>query len=185
MTLREIEAHCEKHEARADSYNASVDKLTKDGSGESPKKIPESDAGTGASSGKIVAITVVIIIAIAAAFLYVQLAPKSGNNGTNEPPRIDSLSFENGPNGLRLWSNASDSDDSILSITIVVYRDLTPMGDPVLERTYWFNQSSANITDVIIPGVLPPGDYLLTAYATDLLGKESALSGFQRFTLPV
>lgn len=103
------------------------------------------------------------------------------NNG---PVIVDAV-FVNGSNGLRLWSNASDSDNAISTITIAVYRDLTPLGDPVLERTYWINQSTANITDIIVPGALPSGNYLITAYATDMLGKVSAFSGFQRYTLPV
>jgi hypothetical protein len=47
------------------------------------------------------------------------------------------------------------------------------------------NQSTANISDVISLGALSAGDYLIRAYAVDVLEKESEFRGFYSFSLPV
>ncbi len=93
--------------------------------------------------------------------------------------------FANSQNGMRVWANASDPDDAIFTVTIEIYVNHTPLGNPVLVKVYYINQSTANVSDVISLGSLPAGDYLIRAYAVDVLEKESEFLGFYGFALPV
>jgi len=185
MTLSDIKAHCEKDEARMDGAHAKMDKLTDEKSGSSSSKDSFSIEGTGTPSGKIVAVVVVTIVAIAATVGYLLfMSGGSENDSSNNPPVIVDAVFVNGANGMRVWVNASDIDNAISTITIAVYANVSPLGNSVFQKVYWVNQSTANITGVILLSNLPAGNYLITTYATDMLGKESASSAFQSFTLP-
>jgi len=93
--------------------------------------------------------------------------------------------FVNSPNGMRVWANASDPDDAIYTVTVEIYVNSTPLGNPVLVKVYYINQSTANVSDVISLGSLSAGDYLIRAYAVDVLEKESEFQGFYSFALPV
>jgi hypothetical protein len=93
--------------------------------------------------------------------------------------------FVNSQNGMRVWANASDPDDAIYTVTVEIYVNHTPLGNPVLVKVYYINQSTANVSDVISLGTLPAGDYLIRAYAVDVLEKESEFLGFYGFALPV
>ena len=93
--------------------------------------------------------------------------------------------FVNSQNGMRVWANASDPDDAIYTVTVEIYVNSTPLGNPVLVKVYYMNQSTANVSDVISLGTLPAGDYLIRAYAVDVLEKESEFLGFYGFAIPV
>lgn len=93
--------------------------------------------------------------------------------------------FVNSQNGMRVWANASDPDDAIYTVTVEIYVNRTPLGNPVLVKVYYINQSTANVSDVISLGSLSAGDYLIRAYAVDVLEKESEFLGFYSFALPV
>jgi hypothetical protein len=303
MTLEDIKAHCEEHEARIDGAHAKMDKLSGGGSDDGSTKSPPLMPGSGAPVGKIIVVVVVVIVMVAAALYYFQVIPGgSRDNGmaSNEPPSIDSWDIQNntrtpkiwvnasdpnnditnvtveivrknlranenetvlvlsytagsrtvrlidnidfnsgrtvqnesmvnldgalrvrvtvqdangsmsrtlsrnitlpsmnlGPvmvnevfvnsqNGVRVWANASDPDDAIYTVTVEIYINRTPLGNPVLVKVYYINQSTANVSDVISLGSLSAGDYLVRAYATDVLERESEFQGFYGFALPV
>jgi len=103
----------------------------------------------------------------------------------NLAPEIVNEVFVNSQNGMRVWANASDPDDAIYTVTVEIYVNNTPLGSPVIVRVYYMNQSTANISDVISLGALSAGDYLIRAYAVDVLEKESEFRGFYSFSLPV
>jgi hypothetical protein len=299
MTLSEIEAHCEEHEARSDGAHAKMDKLSGGGSDDGSTKSPPLRPGPGTPVGKITVVVVVAIVAVAAALFYFQVILDNGM-ASNEPPSIDSWNiqnntrtpkiwvnasdpnddvmnvtieivrkdlrtnanetvlvlsyaadsrtvhliddidfnsgrtvqnesmvnldgallvkvtaqdangswsqtlsrnitlpsmnlgpvmvnevFVNSPNGMRVWANASDPDDAIYTVTVEIYVNSTPLGNPVLVKVYYINQSTANVSDVISLGSLSAGDYLIRAYAVDVLEKESEFQGFYSFALPV
>jgi len=299
MTLSEIEAHCEEHEARSDGAHAKMDKLSGGGSDDGSTKSPPLRPGPGTPVGKITVVVVVAIVAVAAALFYFQVILDNGM-ASNEPPSIDSWNIQNntrtpkiwvnasdpnddvmnvtieivrkdlrtnanetvlvlsyaadsrtvhltddidfnsgrtvqnesmvnldgallvkvtaqdangswsqtlsrnitlpsmnlGPvmvsevfvnsqNGMRVWANASDPDDAIYTVTVEIYVNSTPLGNPVLVKVYYINQSTANVSDVISLGSLSAGDYLIRAYAVDVLEKESEFQGFYSFALPV
>jgi len=302
MTLSDIKAHCEEHEARSNGAHAKVDKLSGGGSDDGSNKSPPSRPGSGTPVGKIVVVVVVAIVAVAAALFYLQVIPggsKDKDVVSNKPPSIDSWNiqnntrtpriwvnasdpndditnvtveivrynlrananetvlvlsyaadsrsvhltddidfnsgktvqneslvnldgallvkiavqdangtrspslsrnitlpsmnlgpvmvnevFVNSPNGMRIWANASDPDDSIYTVTVEIYVNRTPLGNPLLVKVYYVNQSTANVSDVISLGSLSAGDYLIRAYAVDALGKESEFKGFYSFALP-
>lgn len=301
MSLDEIKAHCEEHEARMDGAHAKMDKLSDENSGNGSKQSPPLRLHTVAPAGKIVAVSIAFIVVVAVALIYLQVIPigSKDDDKLNKSPSIDSWSIENnsrtpkiwinasdpddgvlsstiefarknprtgedqtvlsrsytgqqrtakvtdtfdlnsgrslqnenltnldgrlivrvfasdfngslsvihtrtamipsanyGPiivsesivlsaNGMRAWINASDRDDAISRITILIYSNGTPLGSPVIERVYWVNQSTANVTDVIYLATLPDGKYLIISYGTDMRGKDSVFSGFHNFTLP-
>jgi hypothetical protein len=303
MPLSDIDAHCEKDEARADGAHAKVDKFSDGSSEDGSIKRPSSGTAPVNPMGKIIVVVVVAIVAIAAALFYFQVIPggsRDNGRGLNEPPSIDSWTiqnntrtpriwvnasdpnnnitnvtveivrydlrtnanetvlvlyyaaysrtvhliedidfnsgrttqneskvnldgtllvkvtvqdangtrsptlsrnitlptmnlapvmvnevFVNSQNGMRVWANASDSDDAIYTVTVEIYVNNTPLGNPVLVKVYYINQSTANVSDVISLGSLPAGDYLIRAYAVDVLEKESEFQGFYSFALPV
>jgi hypothetical protein len=303
MPLSDIDAHCEKHEARSDGLDAKVEKFSDEGSEDGSIKSQPSTNGSGTPLGKIIVVAVVAVVAIAAALYYLQVIPGGSRDDgivLNEPPNIDSWTIQNntrtpriwvnasdpdnnirnvtveiarydlrtnanetvlalyfaadsrtvhltevidfnsgrtvqneskanldGPllvivtvqddngtrsptlsrnitlpsmnlapeivndvfvnsqNGMRVWANASDPDDAIYTVTVEIYVNHTPLGSPVLVRVYYINQSTANISDVISLGALSAGDYLIRAYAVDVLEKESEFRGFYSFSLPV
>jgi len=299
MPLSEIEAHCEKHEARSDGLDAKMDKFSDGGSDDGSTESALLRPGPGTPVGKIIVVVVVAIVAVAAALFYFQAILDNGT-ASNEPPSIDSWNIQNntrtpkiwvnasdpnddvtnvtieivrynlrananetvlvlnyaadsrtvrltkdidfnsgktvqnesminldgallvmvtvqdasgnrsptlsrnitlpsmnlGPvmvnevflnsqNGMRVWANASDPDDAIYTVTIEIYVNHIPLGNPVLVKVYYINQSTANVSDVISLGTLPAGDYLIRAYAVDVLEKESEFLGFYGFALPV
>jgi len=299
MPLSDIEAHCEKHEARSDGAHAKADKLSGGGSDDGSTEGALLRPGPKAPAGKIIVVVVVAIVAVAAALFYFQAILDNGT-ASNEPPSIDSWNIQNntrtpkiwvnasdpdnnmknvtveivrydlrananetvlvlsyaadsrtvhliddidfnsgrtvqnksmtnldgallvkvtvqdangswsqtlsrnitlpsvnlGPvmvnevfvnsqNGMRVWANASDPDDAIYTVTVEIYVNSTPLGNPVLVKVYYMNQSTANVSDVISLGTLPAGDYLIRAYAVDVLEKESEFLGFYGFALPV
>jgi len=303
MPLSDIEAHCEKHEARSDGLDAKMDKLSDGGSDDSSAKSLPSRTVPGIPLGKIIVVVVVAIVAIAAALFYFQVIPGGSNDegtGSNEPPNIDSWNiqnntripriwvnasdpnnnitnvtveivrydlrananetvlilnyatdsrtvrltedidfnsgktvqnesmvnldgallvkvtvqdasgnmspilsrnitlptmnqapvmvnevFVNSQNGMRVWANASDPDDAIYTVTVEIYVNNTPLGNPVFVKAYYINQNIANVSDVISLGSFSTGDYLIRAYAVDVLEKESEFQGFYSFSLPV
>ena len=299
MPLSDIEAHCEKHEARSDGAHAKADKLSGGGSDDGSTEGALLRPGPKAPAGKIIVVVVVAIVAVAAALFYFQAILDNGT-ASNEPPSIDSWNIQNntrtpkiwvnasdpdnniknvtveimiydlrananetvlvlsyaadsrtvhliddidfnsgrtvqnksmtnldgallvkvtvqdangswsqtlsrnitlpsmnlGPvmvnevfvnsqNGMRVWANASDPDDAIYTVTVEIYVNSTPLGNPVLVKVYYMNQSTANVSDVISLGTLPAGDYLIRAYAVDVLEKESEFLGFYGFAIPV
>lgn len=179
MTLRDIDAHCEKDEARMDGAHAKMEKFTDEGTKDSPKM--NSSPKTGAPWNRIAVVAVVAIVAVSIAVLYLQ---RTASNRESDPVIVDAV-FVNGSNGLRFWINASDSKDEISTVTIAVYNDSIPLGSPVLKRTYWVNQTVANVTGVLTLFDLPSGNYFVAAYATDMLGNDSTLSELKRVTLPI
>jgi hypothetical protein len=303
MPLSDIDAHCEKHEARSDGLDTKVEKFSDEGSEDGSIKSQPSTNGSDTPLGKIVVVAVVAVVAIAAALYYLQVIPGGFRDDgivLNEPPNIDSWTIQNntrtpriwvnasdpdnnirnltveiarydlrtnanetvlalyfaadsrtvhltevidfnsgrtvqneskanldGPllvivtvqddngtrsptlsrnitlpsmnlapeivnevfvnsqNGMRVWANASDPDDAIYTVTVEIYVNNTPLGSPVIVRVYYMNQSTANISDVISLGALSAGDYLIRAYAVDVLEKESEFRGFYSFSLPV
>jgi len=299
MPLSDIEAHCEKHEARSDGLDAKMDKLSDGGSDDGSTESALLRPGPKAPVGKIIVVVVVAIVAVAAVLFYLQAILDNGT-ASNEPPSIDSWNiqnntrtpkiwinasdpnddvtnvtvevvrydlrananetvlvfsyavdsrtvhliddidfnsgrtvqnesminldgtllvkvtvqdangswsqtlsrnitlptmnlapvmvnevFVNSQNGMRVWANASDPDDAIYTVTVEIYVNNTPLGNPVLVKVYYINQSTANVSDVISLGTLPAGDYLIRAYAVDVLEKESEFLGFYGFALPV
>ena len=299
MPLSDIEAHCEKHEARSDGLDAKMDKLSDGGSDDGSTESALLRPGPKAPVGKIIVVVVVAIVAVAAVLFYLQAILDNGT-ASNEPPSIDSWNiqnntrtpkiwinasdpnddvtnvtvevvrydlrananetvlvfsyavdsrtvhliddidfnsgrtvqnesminldgtllvkvtvqdangswsqtlsrnitlptmnlapvmvnevFVNSQNGMRVWANASDPDDAIYTVTVEIYVNNTPLGNPVLVKVYYINQSTANVSDVISLGSLSAGDYLIRAYAVDVLEKESEFLGFYGFALPV
>lgn len=180
MPLSDIEAHCEKDEARTDGAHAKMDKLSDGGSDDGSTEGALLRPGPKAPVGKIIVVVVVAIVAVAAALFYYLTMPTM-----NLAPVMVNEVFVNSQNGMRVWANASDPDDAIYTITVEIYVNSTPLGDPVLVEVYYINQSTANVSDVISLGTLPAGDYLIRAYAVDVLEKESEFQGFYSFSLPV
>ena len=100
------------------------------------------------------------------------------------PVMVDEV-FVNSQNGMRVWANASDPDDAIYTVTVEIYVNGSTLGNPVFVKVYYINQSTANVSDVISLGSFSTGDYLIRAYAVDVLEKESEFLGFYGFALPV
>lgn len=186
MTLTDIKAECEKHEARADSMHAKVDKFTKEEAEGSSDAIAPSKTALTHPAKRIATAVVAVVVTFTAAMWYLGVIPNGSDEDPGESnlaPSVDSFVIMNTANGMMIWVNASDSDSAISSIKVSAYLDATPLGSPMFEKLYWVNKSTANITDVLFLGNLPSGNYVIQTSAIDMLGKESAPSGYQHFTL--
>ncbi len=182
MTLEDLKAECERHESRTEGLHAKVDKL-------SEEKAGGSTSGKTSSflTGKTIAAIVIAAILIVAGLWFLLRSDLSSDVEITYPPVIGSYAFVNAPNGMRIWINASDPDDSIVNVTVQVFAKAqgndSYLWPPVLEKIYWVNKSSAAIADVLILGSLPTGDYRISAYATDASGRTSDTAGNVDFKL--
>ncbi len=183
MTLEAIKTECEKDESRMEGAHAKVDKLTDGGTISRPPMKPK-----GVSVGKAVMMVAIAVILIGAAFYILRGSDQSSDVQDGYVPVIDSQAFANGPNGMRAWINASDTDDTISNITVCIFvksQDNTSyMGTPIFTKVYWINETSANITDILNLGDLPPGNYGITSYAIDSFGHTSKSVERVEFALP-
>jgi hypothetical protein len=181
MALDEIKAHCEEHESRTDGLHAKMDKLKEDSEG------PTSGKTTRIMTGKVLATVAIAAVLVGAGFW---LLTRSGPNDiiNTYPPVIDSSAFVKNPNGMRVWINATDSDDFIVNVTVHIsvkaQGNNSYLWPPVLEKVYWVNASSVHIADTILLGNLPAGGYRISAFATDTSGRVSDAVGFTEFVLP-
>jgi len=187
MTLRDIKAECERHEARTDGAHSKVEKFSEEGSKGASGTIAPS-GGDRVSLGRKSVVAVVGVVAMAAAILWylgaIPIGSDYNNRATNTAPVISSWSVNNSVNGMMIQINASDEDNNISYVYIAAYANTTQLGSPVFEKLYWVNQSNANITDIFALGNLPAGNYLIEAHAVDEAGKESSSSGFLEFAVP-
>jgi len=179
LTLKDIEAHCEKHETRMDGAHAKMDKLS-DGQSDGAPHF-EADGG---SSGKIVAVAITAVLCVAAVW-YVYFRGETPEDQTTHLPVIDSHAFVNGTNGMRVWVNASDSGDRIVNVTLT-FAQKTEAGNlffwpTIMVKVYWVNHSSAEISDVILLVTLPAGEYRVSAFATDESGNNSTFVDYAYF----
>jgi hypothetical protein len=187
MPLQDLKAECEIHEARLDGAHSKIDKFGDQGSkgGSEPT---ESAGKKRARLGWKSAVTGVGVMAMAAAMLWylgaIPIGSDDNDRVTNTAPVINSWSVINSVNGMMIRVNASDMDNDISNVYIAAYANTTQLGSPVFEKVYWVNQSNANITDILILGNLPAGNYIIEAHAVDEAGKESNSSGFREFTVP-
>lgn len=187
MTLEDLKLECEKDESRMDGAHARIDKLSDEGSKDGTGSPSTSGKARISSAWKAFAVIVGIMAVAAVSLWHLGVIPfGSGDKQdvSNASPVIDSWSITNSMNGMRIWINASDSDNNISSISIAIFPNASQLGNPVFEKLYWVNLSRANISAVLFLNILPAGDYVIEAHAVDEAGKTSDSSGFLRFTLP-